>query len=251
MTLAPAHGTRALPARLELLGGFTLHLNGRQIPLPINAQRVLAYLAITDRDKPVCSRAALAERLWSEALSGRPQASLRTALWRIRQADRSLVETGSDTLRLDADVDVDLHRSIDQAGCLLGEDSDALELVPSDFSALNLSADLLPGWEEEWLLVERERIRQLRVHAIEALADLLRRCGRYGEAVDAALRVIGAEPLRESAHVALVRIFLDEGNVVEAHRHYDRYAAALWNELRLAPSRRFAACVGRIPAGLR
>jgi DNA-binding SARP family transcriptional activator len=61
--------------------------------------------------------------------------------------------------------------------------------------------------------------------------------------------VIAAEPLRESAQVALVRICLEEGNIAEAHRHYDRYAAALWNELRLEPSRSFAARLGRAPAG--
>lgn len=234
---------RLSTARLDLLGGFNIEINGTAVMLPIHAQRVLAYLAIADRGRPACTRSLLAERLWSDVTSDRSQASLRTALWRIRRADRRLVRAWHDTLKLADEIDVDLHRALDQASRLLSDDPD---LLPGDASAFNLSADLLPGWEEDWLLLERERVRQLCVHAVEALAHRLRRRGRFAEAIDAAIRAIAAEPLRESAHVALVRIHLDEGNLAEAHRQYERYATLLWSELRLPPSSAFAARLGRV-----
>jgi hypothetical protein len=68
-----------------------------------------------------------------------------------------------------------------------------------------LSADLLPGWYDDWVLSEAEDWRQLRLHALEALADRLTATGRWGEAADAAGAAVRAEPLRESANAALIR----------------------------------------------
>jgi DNA-binding SARP family transcriptional activator len=65
---------------------------------------------------------------------------------------------------------------------------------------------LFPGWYDDWVLLERERLRRLRLHALEVLADKLVREGRYGEAVQATYAAVRTEPLRESAHRAVVRV---------------------------------------------
>jgi len=62
-----------------------------------------------------------------------------------------------------------------------------------------LSADLLPDWYDDWVLLEAEDWRQLRLHALEALAGRLIALGRWGEAANAAGAAVRAEPLRESA----------------------------------------------------
>jgi DNA-binding SARP family transcriptional activator len=135
---------------------------------------------------------------------------------------------------------VDLRDSLAQANRLLAAGAD---LDPLDAAVDALQGDLLPGWDEDWLLLERERVRQLHLHALEALAHRLRARGRYAEAVDAALAAITAEPLRESAQSALISVHLAEGNVTEAYRQYDRYTALLWAELRITPSAALAAKV--------
>jgi DNA-binding SARP family transcriptional activator len=61
-----------------------------------------------------------------------------------------------------------------------------------------LSADLLPDWYDDWVLIEAEDWRQLRLHALEALAGRLTACGRWGEAASAAIAAVRAEPLREA-----------------------------------------------------
>lgn len=237
------------PARrsstLDLLGGFSLMVNGSSVALPIQAQRVLAYLSLV---RPVQSphlRAGLAERLWYEVTTERSHATLRTALWRIRQADPSLVQASRETLRLADAVDVDVRRGIAQAARLLGAE---LELRSQDTELGTLLGDLLPGWDEDWLLLERERIRQVQVHALEALAHRLRRLGRHTEAIEAAYAAISHEPLRESAHIALIDVFLDEGNAAQAHNQLTRYAAMLWSELGIEPS---AELVNRVAAATR
>jgi DNA-binding SARP family transcriptional activator len=194
---------------------------------------VLAYLSLVQPTPRGHLRAGLADRLWGSVPGERAHASLRTALWRIRQADPQLVRASRETVRLDESVDVDVRRCVAQAGRLLTDDED---LHPRDTDLSALRGDLLPGWDEDWLLLERERIRQVQIHALEALAHRLRRRGRHLEAIEAAFAAIAEEPLRESAHAALIDIFLAERNVAQARSQLDRYAALLWSELAIRPS---------------
>ena len=144
---------------IQLLDGFRLTVANREIALPVQAQRVLAYLAVARRPQP---RQLLAERLWTDVPNERCQASLRTALWRIRQADRSLVQSNRTTVDLDPRVHVDLHDTLDQAHRLLSAHSGEVDV---DLRTDSLRSDLLPDWDEDWVLVEREQFRQLRLHA--------------------------------------------------------------------------------------
>lgn len=229
--------SRLLPAptRLCLLGGFNLVVQDASVELPIHAQRVLAYLSIVRPTTRGHLRASLADRLWGSVPGERAYASLRTALWRIRRADPQLVRASRETVRLDESVDIDVRRCVAQAGRLLTDDEEE-DLEPRDTDLSALRADLLPGWDEDWLLLERERIRQVQIHALEALAHRLRRRGRHLEAIEAAFAAIAEEPLRESAHAALIDIFLAERNVAQARSQLDRYAALLWSELAIRPS---------------
>ena len=235
--------------RLSLLGSFSLAVDGSQIPIRIQAQRVLAYLSLVQPAQLEHLRAGLAERLWGDVPIERSQASLRTALWRIRQADPWLIRVTRETVRLDDAVEVDVRRTLDQAGRLVAGNCD---LRPRDTDVYTLRGDLLPGWDEDWILLERERIRQVQIHALEALAHWLCSHGRHLEAIEAAFAAIEAEPLRESAHAALIDVFLAEGNVAQARHQLERYAAMVWSEMRVRPSdeltRRVAASEGRLRA---
>jgi DNA-binding SARP family transcriptional activator len=221
------------PTRLCLLGGFNLVVQDAPVDLPLQAQRVLAYLSLEQPTHRGHLRTGLADRLWGSVPVERAHASLRTALWRIRQADPHLVQASREAVRLNESVDVDVRRCVAQAGRLLTDDED---LQPRDTDLSALRGDLLPGWDEDWLLLERERIRQVQIHALEALAHRLRRRGRHLEAIEAAFAAIAEEPLRESAHAALIDIFLAERNVAQARSQLDRYAALLWSELAIKPS---------------
>jgi DNA-binding SARP family transcriptional activator len=90
------------------------------------------------------------------------------------------------------------------------------------------------------VLLERERLRQLRLHALDALAESLIRQGKPALALEAAWASVRAEPLRESAHRAVVSAHLGEGNVSEAVRHYRAFRRLLHEELGVEPSPRFA-----------
>jgi len=216
--------------RLTLLDGFALRTDGEALQLPVTLERVIAFVALRQRG---VHRAVAAGTLWPTASEEHAQASLRSALWRLRCMLRvPLVDGARDRLALDGDVAVDVHaqraavrRALDAA-------------TPYAGYCLELEGDLLPGWYEDWVLLERERLRQLRLHALEALTGRLIGAERHADALETALAAIAGDPLRETAHQALVRVHLAEGNVVEALRQYEAYSNLLRRHVGLEPSRR-------------
>ena len=218
------------PARVYLLRGFELCVGPRAIPLASNAQRLVAFLAVRERPQ---LRVTVAGALWMDAAEDRASANLRTALWKIRSLGTQLIRPTTTHLALDPSVEVDLTTFVAQARRLI---SPSEQFTDADANPDLLAGDLLPDWDEDWILFERERLRQLRVHALEALCGRLSRCGRHAEAIDAGQAAVAAEPLRESAQRVLIMAHLAEGNVSEARRQFELYRSLLWDSLGLAPA---------------
>jgi DNA-binding SARP family transcriptional activator len=76
----------------------------------------------------------------------------------------------------------------------------------------------------------------MRFHALETLVQRLIGLERYGDAMDVALSSLRGEPLRESAHRAVISVHIAEGNPCEALRHYRGYRDLLRSQLGLEPS---------------
>lgn len=221
------------PARLVLLGGFELQLEGEPAAVTGPARQLLAYLAVRHRRRPV-ARAALAERLWPEAAPGRAGSNLRSVLWRLpRPRGRQLVASDASSVRLPAEVAVDLYEAEDLVSVLCGPERPEVGLL-HDLSTLG--EDLLPDWSVDWLAVERESHRQKRLHALERSSSYLREEGQYADALSAGLTAVHSEPLRESAHRRVIEVHLAEGNEAEALRQFDGYRRLLADELGLRPS---------------
>lgn len=79
------------------------------------------------------------------------------------------------------------------------------------------------------------------------MCERLTALGRYGQAVDAGLAAVQGEPLRESAHRALIAVHLAEGNHAEALRQYRWFRQLLADELGLRPSARIVGLMGSLP----
>jgi len=76
------------------------------------------------------------------------------------------------------------------------------------------------------------------LHALDTLCERLTTGGRLEEALEAGLCAVAAEPLRESAHRAVVRVHLEEGNTAEAIRQYRLCRRLLKEQLGVEPSPR-------------
>lgn len=232
--------TPVVPAvSLSLMSGFRLTANGRLISFPTSCQKLLALLAL--RDRPV-RRLFVAETLWPDSTPHRASGNLRSAIWRVRRQGINAIEANHDTLALSGAIEVDVRVAVTQADPLSGRREDCRDL---DFDGSRLTGDLLPDWDDDWLLIERERIRQLRVHALERLCERLTEAGHFRRAAEAGLAAIRAEPLRESSHRALIKVHLAEGNVAEALTRYSLFKELLQAELRLEPSHRMEELVRR------
>jgi DNA-binding SARP family transcriptional activator len=229
--------------QLTLMSGFELRVDDAPVDVPSNAQRVLAYLALRDRPQ---SRLHVASALWLDLTEARAAANLRTALWRLHGLRDRLIWSGGNSIGLAGDVDVDLSRVVREARALIEPYDVATTSFgePAVVSVDHFAGDLLPEWDEDWILFERERLRQLRIHAMEALARRFRALGRMAEAVDAGLSAVSADPMRESAHRVLIEAHLAEGNVADARRQFDQFRQLLWDALALVPSAELCRLVG-------
>jgi len=226
------------PVHLGLLGGFRLRIEAREVPLPMNAQRLVCFLAL--HDQPLL-RTFVGGSLWGHATERRAAGSLRSALWRLRHPTYTLVALTSDHIALSPTVAVDLregealaHRVLDPS-----QDLDEVAELNEEF----LSSDLLPDWTEDWVLMERERYHQLRLRALETLCQRLTAKGRFGQAVQAGIAAVAGEPLRESARRALIEAHLAARNVAAALREYEQFRRLLHEELGLTPSAELRALV--------
>jgi len=219
--------------RLALLGGFVLSDGGREIAVAASGQRLIALLAL--RDRPL-TRLYLAGTLWPEYRRERSLADLRTTLWRVNQSGHPIVVATHSCLGLGGYVDVDVHRLVAFTR-RLNEPALRAEEVELDSVGLpELSGELLPDWYEEWLVDERERLRQIRLHALETLSPLLSKTGRHSDAIQAALAAVRLEPFRETAHRVLIEAHLAEGNWSEASRQFRRCQRLFNEELGVDPT---------------
>jgi DNA-binding SARP family transcriptional activator len=226
---------------LALLGAFGLSHEGREVPLSVPARRVLAFLALHDRG---VLRDHVAEMLWLDSTQDRAAGSLRSALFKLRQAAGcELVEAQSGRLQLAVPVVVDAREAVAWAQRVLDPSTEVGDL---HVNGLALAGDILPDWYDDWVALERERFRELRVHALEVLCARLMSAERFGEAMEAGRAAIKGEPLRESAHRAVMSVHLAEGNRAEALDVYRRFRDRLQHELGLAPSERMHELLDRI-----
>jgi DNA-binding SARP family transcriptional activator len=221
-----------------LLNSFELQFDGKRVPLQLSAQRLLALLAL--KEHPLL-RVYVAGTLWLDSTDVHAAGSLRSVLWRLRRLPKPLVESAGAQLQLAPEVSVDVREATAQAREVLNPAS-ADRSWPS-LAELHLDGDLLPDWYDDWVVIERERFRQLRVHALERLCERLAEARRFAEAAEAGLAAVRGEPLRESAHRALVRVHIAEGNAADALRHYRLYRRLMAEQLGLAPSQLMEALI--------
>jgi DNA-binding SARP family transcriptional activator len=217
-----------LDAVVHLFAGPYVTVGTERREVPEGSKQLLALVALRRRR---IERRQAAGTLWPFGDEERAAGNLRSALWRLRRAGINVLVADKWSLALGHDVQVDLHL-MEQWAARLIEGRVAmgdLAVSPSVADAL----DLLPGFYEDWALMERERIRQRTLHALEALSERLTAVGRFADAIEAAILATNAEPLRESAQRTLIRAHIAEGNLTEARRSYRAYHDLVHRELGL------------------
>jgi len=244
MLLRPLHGSAGVDGyhadtRLSLLGAFELQTGVRLVRVPRHVQRLLAFLALQGRP---LHRAYVAGRLWIDLSQEHAHGCLRTTLWRMGRLQCPVIDVTSTHLALAATVAVDAR---ELEACIERVAHNGATRMSGDIDLLTHAAELLPDWYEDWVLDERERLRQLRLVALEAAGEGLIVAQRYSDAAIAALAAVASDPLRESAYRLLIRSYLGEGNVAEAVHQFAVFRARLRGTLDLEPSRQMQELLSR------
>jgi DNA-binding SARP family transcriptional activator len=217
--------------RLQLLDRFALESADSAIDLPTGMQRLLALLAV----RGPTHRCVVAGTLWPEVPESQALASLRTGMWRLNRTVPGLVRADSMRLAMAQTVSVDSQEQEDLATRVLRDQDDVERSVTDGLTRL-WRGELLPGWYDDWVVFERERLSQLRLHAMELTATCLTRRRQLGPALELALEAVRIEPLRETANAVLMSVYLAEGNVWNARHQFDLFSDLLRRELGLEPS---------------
>ncbi|KJC64747.1 DNA-binding transcriptional activator of the SARP family [Agreia bicolorata] len=218
---------------IDVLGPLTVRNDGEEIlGLSVGTKRLIAFLAL----RPRGARLAISGEMWPDVTERRASDSLRSALTRLEDAIKPAITMTPAGLGLAPGVIVDLNVAQASARRLLqpGRASTVDDLSTRAIEAF--ASRILPDWYDEWVLSEVEDWRQLRLHALEAQAELLILEGNLRAAAWAARAAMRVEPLRQSAIVSLIKVHLAEGNQSEALRDFDIYKALLQKELGLEPT---------------
>ncbi len=222
---------------LVLLGGFKARAAGQAIDVPGRKERALLALLAMPPGEPR-SRDKLAGLLWSDRADKQAHDSLKQAVLRLRKSFDSVlplpVLAERESLTLDrAAVAVDVQE-FEQ---LIGEGTpDAVARATTLYRG-----DLLDGLDvrdpafEEWLLLERQRLRDLAREGLAILLDRHLANGAHDQAGAVARRLLALDPLREAAHRALMQIYAEQGQTALALKQYQLCRDVLQNELGVRP----------------
>ena len=223
---------------LQLLGGFRARLEpGGGLRLPTRkAEALLAYLALPlgqrhPRDK-------LASLLWGDLPAAHARASLRQAIFRVRRAigdpDGACLVLDADGVALEPSTVLVDVTNFEQAVTAAAPESLAQ-------AAALYQGDLLAGLAvaeppfEEWLLAERERLRELVLEGLARLLTHQRDAGRPEAALHTAVQLAAIDPLHEAVHRTLMRLYLQLGRRGAALRQYQHCVGVLRRELGVEP----------------
>lgn len=223
---------------LCLIGGPYVLSGGRRCNIPEGSKRLLAFVALHGGR---VDRRQAAGTLWPYGADERAAGNLRSAIWRLKGAGIFMLEADKCVLTLRQGTVTDVHALCDWAARVVEGRATAADLRVLTWDPE--AADILPGWYDDWVICERERIRQRLLHGLEAVSRELVAVGRTGDAVEAAMNAVRFEPLRESAQQALIEAHLAEGNYVEALRAFRGYARLVRHELHIDPTPGLAALI--------
>ena len=217
---------------VQLLGFPSVRLNGRGVDLALRkGLALIAYLA--DARAPV-GRDHMAGLLWPDVDADAARGRLRRTLHKIGAIFAAdVIDANRSSLVLVASNEVRIDTHAFEVACAAGELNEAVRLYAGDFLQ-GLSLDGCTEFEE-WAFFRREALRSRLVQVLERLIKRELAAGDARAAIAAATRLVGLDPLSESAQRHLIGAHLRAGDHAAAERQYEACARLLRAELGVGP----------------
>jgi len=216
---------------VRLLGKFEVLLGGEPVEIPSRpAQSLLSYLMLNAG--VAHRREKLAGLLWPDSDETNARSNLRHALWRLRKAiGDEYFDSDKVAIRFNPDSDYQLDVDILKDQPSEAGTSDDLIPIVSVYEG-----DLLPGFFDEWVTLEREGLRAVFEDRIQNLVDQLVEEGRWREAREWAEFWISQGQSPEPAYRALMVAHSGLGDFSGVALAYQRCVETLKQELDVEPS---------------
>jgi DNA-binding SARP family transcriptional activator len=225
--------------QLSLFGGFECRApDGAALRFPTRKVRALfAYLLVSATQSH--GRSKLAALLWGDHAEAEARANLRKALSRLRaclphEARHCLaVASGHVTLRPEGlEIDVLRFERLVADGT-----PDTLEGAVGLYRGPLLQDYEACGEEfDDWLGTERRRLDEMLQQALQRLLEHYVITGAIDRAIQVALRLLASDPLQESVHRSLIRLYMYQDRVGAALDQYRRCRELLARELGVEPA---------------
>lgn len=224
--------------RISVFG--TVHIGDGPLKLPKKARALVAYLILQPGRR--ASRERLADLLWPYQRSEQARHSLRNCLLELRKVlspdmlDGTYIDVGlTDAVTSDVDDFQTLatsdHLADLEAACSLhrGPFLDGLELLSEPW--------------DDWLSVERDRLKALLLRTMLRVVKFQSQAGRHEDAITTGRRLLAVEPYCESGHRSLMRAYFYAERRPEALLQWNECVRALRRELDVEPSEKTLALV--------
>lgn len=215
---------------VRLLGQFDVRLNGEPAEIPSRpAQSLLAYLML-NADKSH-RRERLAGLLWPESEESNARGNLRHALWRLgKSIGRDYFHTQSGSIAFNTQHPF----TLDVAVLEQGPRDDSLEALIDVVSVYE--GELLPGFYDDWIDLERERLKSVFEQRMQALLERLVAERRWAAVLEWGERWIGHGQFTEQPYRALMRAHWALGDRANLAATYHRLRDSLEQEMDIEPS---------------
>lgn len=218
----------------RFLGQYEIYIDGQPIIISSRpTQSVFAYLLL--HPNTAHRREKLSGQFWPDASESNARSNLRHALWRIRKA----IGPGANARIVSDDLGVTYHPQPGDQLDVISFEASSEDDLPMDSLILAVSAyggDLLPGFYEEWVVLERERLQGAFDRKLGKLLERLLAERRWNEVLEWAERWIASGSIPEPAYRALMLAQAGLGNLAGAAAQYQRCVDALARELGVEPS---------------
>ncbi len=224
------HLTSESALHIRFFGPLELACDGKPLPNPSSARaRSLLVYLVMHHDRPI-PRNRLTGLFWPERPDTRARRSLSQALWQIRAAlgpAAGRLATGRENVTFGFHPGDWLDVQEFEQKARETEQKASIQLYRADF---------FPECYDDWALVERERLRELYLGALEQSIALHKQQGDYGQALIYAQKLVAADPLREMTHRELMRLYHLQGRSQAALAQFDTLRRLLSEELNAPPT---------------
>ena len=209
---------------LQLLGSTSILLDGKPIrKLSTRAAEALV-IYVLHQSRPV-PREQLADMFFQASEPKQAAANLRAMLSQIKKELDPFIEITRYTVgrREDVSFSVDSIQFSDR----LAKGADQLNAHELQTALANYHGDFLAGFYlrdapeyEQWVLIERERLRLLAIEGLQRLIGLQVAAGAFRDALFSAEKLLAIEPLLESVHRVKMEMLARTGQRALALRHF-------------------------------